>query len=63
MAHMKNALDILGMISGVGFLAAGSIFLYLWYHDRKHPDQKKLGYCFLAVGVLMILAQLLGLSV
>jgi hypothetical protein len=60
---MKSALDVLGVIAGVGFLAGGAIFLYLWYRDRKHPDQKKLGYGFVAVGAILILARLLGLSI
>jgi hypothetical protein len=59
---MRNTLDVLGIIAGVGFLVSGAIFLFLWHRDRKHPDQKKLGYAFLAVGAILTLARLLGLS-
>ena len=60
---MKSTLDILGIIAGISFLVGGAIFLYLWYRDRKYPDQKKLGYGFVAVGTILILARLLGFSI
>ncbi len=59
---MKNTLDVLDIIAGVGFLVSGACFLFLWHRDRKHPDQKKLGYGFLAIGAIVTLARLLGLS-
>ena len=59
---MKNLLDILELVSGIALLVPGSIFLFLWYRDRRHPDQKKLGYGFLAVGLLLLLARFMGWS-
>jgi len=59
---MKNFQDVLGLVSGIGCLIPGSIFLFLWYRDPKHPDQKKLGYGFLVVGVLLIFARFMGWS-
>jgi hypothetical protein len=59
---MKNFLDVLGFVSGIGFLAGGGILLFLWYRDRKHPDQKKLGYGFLAIGALLVFARVIGWS-
>ncbi len=59
---MKSTLDVLGIIAGCGFLVAGAIFLFLWHRDHKYPDQKKAGYGFLAIGALLTLARLLGLS-
>jgi hypothetical protein len=59
---MKSTLDVLGIIAGVGFLASGAGFLFLWCRDRKYPDQKKLGYGFVAIGAILVLARLMGLS-
>jgi hypothetical protein len=59
---MNNILEILGLVSGIALLVPGSIFLFLWYRDRRHPDQKKLGLGFLAAGLFLLLARLLGWS-
>jgi len=59
---MKSTLDVLEIIAGGGFLASGAGCLFLWYRDRKYPDQKKLGYGFVAIGAILVLARLVGLS-
>jgi hypothetical protein len=55
---MKALPDILTSV--VGLLVCGSIFLLCWYRDRRHPEWKKLGYGFLAVGLLLLLARFMG---
>jgi len=57
-----NLLDVLGYVSGIGFLVGGGVLLFLSYRDRKYPDQKKFGYRFLAIGALLVVARVMGWS-
>lgn len=59
---MDDVLNVLGLVSGTCSLIGGGIFIFLWYRDRKHPNHKKLGYGFLAVGALLLLARFMGWS-
>ena len=53
-------MEILKLVTGVALLVPGSIFLFCWYQDWRHPEWKKLGYGFLAVGLLLLLARFMG---
>lgn len=57
---MNGYSKVLGYLMAAGFLIAGTGFLFLWYRERKFPDQKKLGFLFVAMGTLLLLAQSMG---
>ena len=48
------------LLSGIGLFSSGGIFLFLWYRDRKYPDQKKIGFGFVVMGALLILTYFMG---
>jgi hypothetical protein len=47
------------LFSGTGLLISCGIFLFLWFRDRKYPDQKKTGFGFIFMGALMVIAHLM----
>ena len=57
---MSGFLKLLGFLAGGGFIVGGGLFLLSWYRHRKYPDQKKMGFAFIAMGVLLILAESMG---
>jgi hypothetical protein len=48
------------LLLGIGLFSIGGGFLFLWYRDRKYLDQKKIGFSFVVMGALLILAYFMG---
>ncbi len=41
-------------------ILSGVTFLFLWFRDRKYPDQKKIGFFLLLFGVILVAGNLMG---
>ena len=48
------------VLSGIGLVVSGSIFLFLWFRDRKYPAQKKIGFFFVFSGAILVVGHLMG---
>ena len=53
-------MKIVQIIASFSLMIGGVLFLLAWYRERKHPNQKLLGFAFLGMGALRILAYVFG---
>ena len=51
-------MKMLQIISGVGMVVGGGLLLLAWSKERKHPDQRRLGFGAIAIGCVLVLSGL-----
>lgn len=49
-------MKIVDALAGLVLVVSGGLFLVAWHRERKHPDQKKLGFGFIIIGALLLLS-------
>lgn len=52
-------MKLVQIISGIAMAAGGGLLLLAWGRERKHPDQKKLGFGLILIGCLVALSGVL----